>query len=147
MEYTQWLSWLRYHHRKEFWPILVRSWHFETLFQLEVMFFIKFTNNNGSSMHKKQCYWFIFENEHYLWSKRRFKMVHLLIRMGHNFFHDSTDKSLAYITVNRYFRGARARICLLNWLSDFGVTIVILVAWKVTPFHQQYFAFPWVYHN
>ena len=48
--------------------------------------FVKYTNNNGSSMHKLYCYWFIWKRG---FTSDRIPFL-IGLEWGRTFFHDST---------------------------------------------------------
>ena len=77
------IMYIRYVHVKEFCHILVRRWQFEMVFRSEVMPLTYWTNNNASCGLMSHCYRFIGKRC-YLWPKYRFKLIHLLTRMGQN---------------------------------------------------------------
>ena len=81
--------WSRYYYGKEFWPIRVRRWHFETVFCSDVMLFFKMKTIAMVLVH----WWTIVVGS---FKKKTLPLIeklsnsHLLMRRGRTLFQDST---------------------------------------------------------
>ena len=92
-----------YYHGREFCPILLSRWEFETVFRSQVMpLYKKGTNNNASCALKYHCNWSIW-NSVVTSDRNTVSNCYLLMKMGQNSFHDDKWKFVNHYLYWRSF--------------------------------------------